>query len=128
MAHYAFLDENNIVIQVIPGVNENELIEGITPEQWYENFVGKKCVRTSYNTLGGIHLNGGTPFRKNYGGVGYYYDSIKDAFIPPRPEGDGHVLNEETCLWDSENPYPMDGKKYTWNNATNMWEETITPS
>ncbi len=125
MAHYAFLDENNIVVQVIPGIDEDQLIEGLSPEQWYENFMGKRCIRTSYNTIGGVHLNGGTPFRKNYGGVGYFYDETKDAFIPPKPEGEGYVLNQETLLWDSANPYPLDGKKYIWNGETNDWEEIV---
>ena len=75
MAHYAFLDENNIVTEVIVGVHENELIEGLEPEIWYGNFKGQKCVRTSYNSN----------VRYNYAGIGYVYDSEADAFIAPRP-------------------------------------------
>lgn len=76
MAHYAFLDENNIVTEVITGKDETELIDGLTPEEWYGNFRGQKCVRTSYSSS----------IRFNYAGVGYSYDPIDDAFIPPMPE------------------------------------------
>lgn len=96
MAHYAFLDENNLVTQVIVGKEEGE--EGIDWEVHYGNFQGQLCKRTSYNTLGGIHLNGGTPYRKNYAGIGYTYDEVRDAFIPPKPEG-SWILNEDTCTW-----------------------------
>jgi hypothetical protein len=92
MAHYAFLDENNIVTEVITGVDETELIEGLSPEEWYGNFRGQLCRRTSYNNN----------IRKNFAGIGYLYDPIRDAFIPPKPENiDGieFILNEETCLW-----------------------------
>ena len=92
MAHYAFLDELNIVTEVIVGIDENELIEGKSPEEWYGNFRGQKCVRTSYNNR----------IRKNYAGIGFYYDEVRDAFIPPRCH-DEAVLNEETCLWDCAN-------------------------
>ena len=91
MAHYAYLDENNIVTNVIVGKNEGE--NGIDWEQYY----GAK--RTSYNTLGGVHSLGGTPFRKNYAGIGYFYDLQRDAFIPPKPS-DEYVLNEQTCQWE----------------------------
>jgi len=89
MAHYAFLDENNTVTEVIAGIDETELIEGLDPETWYGNFRGKVCKRTSY------HGN----IRKNYAGVGYTYDPIRDAFIPPKPlEGDW-VLDNDACTW-----------------------------
>jgi hypothetical protein len=88
MAHYAFLDSNNVVTEVIVGIDETELIEGMTPETWYGNFKGQKCVRTSYN--GNI--------RKNYAGVGFSYDETKDAFIPPKPD-DAIGFDEEKCLW-----------------------------
>jgi hypothetical protein len=90
MAHYAFLDENNIVTEVIVGIDETELIEGLDPETWYGNFRGQKCVRTSYN--GNI--------RKNYAGIGFIYDETRDAFVEPNPEVDGYVLNEETLRWE----------------------------
>jgi len=89
MAHYAFLDENNVVTEVITGIDETELIEGLDTEIWYGNFRNQVCKRTSYN--GNI--------RKNYAGIGYTYDEIRDAFIPPKPEGKW-VLNEDTCKWD----------------------------
>jgi hypothetical protein len=82
MAHYAFLN-NNIVTEVIVGIDETELIEGLDPETWYGNFRGQKCVRTSYNA----RTNG---FRYNYAGIGYTYDVDADAFIAPRPNC-GHI-------------------------------------
>jgi hypothetical protein len=88
MAHYAFLDENNVVTQVIVGIDETELIEGLDPETWYGNFKDQTCKRTSYN--GNI--------RFNYAGIGYTYDEARDAFIAPEPEN--HLgLNEYTCQW-----------------------------
>ena len=97
MAHYAFLDDNNIVTEVIIGKNEDE--DGGNWEQRYGRFRGQACKRTSYNTFAGAHLDGGEPFRKNYAGIGYFYDEKRDAFIPPRPSPDA-VLNEDTCQWE----------------------------
>ncbi len=91
MAHYAFLDNNNIVTEVITGIDETELIEGLDPETWYGNFRGQVCKRTSYNGK----------IRKNYAGVGFTYDSQRDAFIPPKPEGN-YILNEQLCVWELE--------------------------
>ena len=88
MAHYAFLDENNIVTEVIPGIDETELIEGLNTETWYGNFRNQVCKRTSY------HGN----IRKNYAGVGYTYDATRDAFISPKPE-DATAFDEDTCRW-----------------------------
>ena len=88
MAHYAFLDENNTVTEVIVGIDETETIEGLDPELWYSNFRGQPCKRTSYNGK----------IRFNYAGIGYTYDSIRDAFISPEPEGN-LGLNESTCRW-----------------------------
>jgi hypothetical protein len=88
MAHYAFLDEDNFVNEVIVGIDENEFIEGLDPEVWYANFKGKKCLRTSYN--GNI--------RKNFAGVGYVYDEEKDAFIAPKPD-EAIGFDENTCQW-----------------------------
>ena len=112
MAHYAFLDENNIVTEVIVGKDETEIIDGLTPEQWYGNFRNQRCVRTSYN--GNI--------RKNYAGIGYTYDSIRDAFIPPKPY-DSWVLNEDTCNWEPPIAYPLDGLMYSWDESTLAWVE-----
>ena len=88
MAHYAFLNENNVVIEVIVGIDETELIEGLDPETWYGNFRKQKCKRTSYNGK----------IRKNYASIGYTYDAQRDAFIAPEPIG--HIgFNEQTCKW-----------------------------
>jgi hypothetical protein len=89
MAHYAFLNENNIVTEVIPGIDETELIEGLDTETWYGNFRGQVCKRTSYNGN----------YRKNYAGIDFYFDEVRNAFIPPKCH-EVAVLNEETCLWD----------------------------
>lgn len=88
MAHYAFLDENNIVTEVIVGIDETELIEGLDTETWYGNFRGQVCKRTSYNAK----------IRKNYAGIGMTYDAQRDAFIAPKPD-DAISLDEETCQW-----------------------------
>jgi hypothetical protein len=88
MAHYAFLDENNIVTEVIVGIDENEMIDDLSPEQWYGNFRNQVCVRTSFN---------GT-IRKNFAGIGFTYDPDRDAFISPELEGN-LGFDEETCRW-----------------------------
>jgi hypothetical protein len=118
MAHYAFLDENNIVTEVIVGKDEGE--DGVDWEQHYGAFRGQTCKRTSYNTHGGVHSSGGTPLRKNYAGIGYTYDAGRDAFIPPKPYP-SWLLNEDTCLWGSPVPYPGDGQIYTWDEDTTSW-------
>ena len=119
MAHYAFLDNNNIVTEVIVGKDEGE--ENTDWEVHYGNFRGQVCKRTSYNTSGGQHNNGGIPYRKNYAGIGYSYDLIRDAFIPQKPYT-SFILNEETCLWEAPVPYPTDGERYTWNEETISWD------
>ncbi len=123
MAHYAFLDENNIVTEVIVGKDENE--DGVDWEVAYGNFRNQVCKRTSYNTHGGVHTFGGVPFRKNYAGLGYTYDATRDAFIPPNSYP-SWSLNEDTCLWEPPVPYPTDGKRYTWNEETQSWVEQNT--
>jgi len=123
MAHYAFLDENNIVTEVIVGRDEWEVVDGITDwEQAYSEVRNQPCKRTSYNTVGGVNTVGGTAFRKNYAGVGYFYDQSRDAFIAPKPYL-SWVLNEETCVWNPPVPYPTDDNLYTWNEATVSWDE-----
>lgn len=112
MAHYAFLDKNNMVVEVIAGVDETELIEGLDPETWYGKFRKKTCKRTSYN--GNI--------RKNFAGVGFTYDSERDAFIAPKPF-DSWELDEETCRWFAPVAHPNDGKLYQWNEDSLAWEE-----
>ncbi len=100
MAHYAFLDENNMVTEVIVGNNESIDTDW---EIYYGNIRSQICKRTSYNTVGGVHNSGGVPYRKNYAGVGYMFredvNSPEGAFVPPCP-GDDHVLNENTGLWE----------------------------
>lgn len=111
MAHYAFMNENSTVTEVIVGIDENELIEGKDPETWYAEFRGQTCKRTSYN--GNI--------RKNYAGIGFTYDKERDAFIPPKPFN-SWTLNEETCQWESPTAYPTDGFTYVWNENKLEWE------
>jgi hypothetical protein len=111
MAHYAFLD-NNLVIEVIVGIDETELIEGKTPEEWYSEFRGLPCVRTSYNGK----------IRKNYAGIGFTYDSVRDAFIAPKPFT-SWLLNEESCLWEAPITHPSDGKEYLWDEENLSWLE-----
>ena len=106
MAHYAFIDENYIVTEVIVGKDESNY----DWEQHYGNFRGQLCKRTSY------HGN----IRKNYAGVGYSYDQNRDAFIPPQPFA-SWLLNETTCLWDAPIPMPTDGKVYSWDESQGNW-------
>jgi hypothetical protein len=121
MAHYAFLDDNNIVTEVIVGKDESETHPDVTDwETHYGEIRGQVCKRTSYNTGGGVHAHGGTPFRKNYAGIGDSYDAVRDAFIAPKPFN-SWVLNEETCLWESPTPYPVDENSYTWDEDTTSW-------
>ena len=112
MAHYAFLDENNIVTEVITGRDENEVVDGITDwEQAYGEIRGQVCKRTSYS--GSI--------RFNYAGIGYSYDADRDAFIPPKPFA-SWLLNEESCLWEAPVAHPGDGGMYSWNEETQEWD------
>ena len=119
MAHYAFLNANNVVTEVITGIDETELIEGLLPETWYGNFRGQVCKRTSYNTSGGLHSGGGTPFRKNYAGVGYTYDAVRNAFISLKPYP-SWVFNEASCMWIAPVPRPSTGE-WRWDEATVSW-------
>lgn len=116
MAHYAYLDENNIVTHVIVGRDEDDLVEGVS--DWEEYYGAKRC---SYNTYGGEHHYGGTPFRKNYPGIGFKYDEERDAFIAPQPYA-SWTLDEQTCLWEPPIPYPDDGI-YTWNEDSQSWDK-----
>ncbi len=118
MAHYAFLDENNVVTEVIPGKDEGD--GGMDWEQHYGDVRGQICKRTSYNTIGGVHTGGGAPFRKNYAGIGYTYDAQLDAFIPPQPFA-SWVLNDQTCLWEAPVSMPNDGQSYVWDEQTTSW-------
>ena len=118
MAHYAFLNEDNIVTEVIVGKDEGE--DGVDWEQWYENFRGQVCKRTSYNTIGNKHLNGGTPFRKNYAGIGYTYRADIDAFVAPKPFP-SWILNAN-AQWEAPVAMPTDGQMYSWDEATTSWK------
>ena len=112
MAHFAKVN-NGIVEQVIVAEPEffNTFVDS-SPGQW---------IQTSYNTYGGVHKLGGTPLRKNFAGIGYTYDAIRDAFIPPKPYA-SWTFNEDTCLWDPPTPYPDDGPEYLWNESTTSWD------
>jgi len=126
MAHYAFLDDQNIVTEVIVGIDE---VTDTNWEQWYGNFRGQVCKRTSYNTRGGVHYDPNTnqpsadqskAYRKNYAGIGYSYDATLDAFIPPQPYP-SWTLDTDTCNWQAPVPYPNDGHIYEWDEATQQW-------
>jgi hypothetical protein len=117
LAHFAKLDENNVVTFVTVGRQEDDGKEAELCAR-----TGDVYKQTSYNTHGGVHALGGTPLRKNYAGIGYTYDAGRDAFIPPKPYA-SWVLNETTCLWDAPVAYPDDGKRYSWDEATTSWVE-----
>tara|TARA_B100001059_G_scaffold87248_1_gene85453 strand:- start:819 stop:1190 length:372 start_codon:yes stop_codon:yes gene_type:complete len=119
MAHYAFLDMANVVTEIIVGRDEGDT--NINWELKYQDVRKQVCKRTSYNTIGGVHKNEGTPFRKNYAGIGYTYDETRDAFIPPKPYA-SWILNEDSCLWGAPVEYPTDGEKYNWNEETQTWD------
>jgi len=118
MAHFAEIDENNVVIQVIVVSNDELLFDGIESESKGINFCkslfGGTWVQTSYNNK----------IRKNFAGIGFTYDKNRDAFIPPKPYH-SWILNEDTCKWEAPIPYPTDGKLYEWNEADQKWDETI---
>ena len=113
MAHYAFLDTNNVVTEVIVGIDETELIEGLDPETWYGNFRNKVCKRTSYN--GNI--------RKQYAGIGYTYDPVNDVFICPQPYPSWTL--DENFDWQPPTPMPTDGKEYAWFEPNRVWIELV---
>jgi hypothetical protein len=122
MAHFAQIDENNVVVQVlvVPDAEEHRGQEFLADDLG----LGGTWKKTSYNTQGGVHANGGTPYRKNYAGIGYTFDAARDAFIPPKPqEFNSWVLNDDTCQWQAPVPYPTDGKMYTWDEASTSWVE-----
>ena len=120
MSHFAQIDENNIVTQVL--VIEQDVIDtGLfgDPASW---------IQTSYNTRAGVHTLGGTPLRKNYAGIGYTYEASRDAFIPPKPYASWN-LNEDTCLWEAPTPMPVEeGKIFVWNEDTTSWVEFTPPT
>lgn len=130
MAHFAKLDQNNVVIFVTVGRDEDN-----GKEDQLTARTGDVYKQTSYNTRGGVYYDPTTnqpgtdqtkAFRKNYAGLGYTYDYDRDAFIPPKPFN-SWVLNETSCLWEAPVPMPTDGKRYTWNEETVSWDELQTP-
>ena len=113
MSHFAEIDANGTVLRVI--VAEQDFINtGAVgdPARW---------IQTSYNTSGGVHRLGGTPLRMNYAGIGYTYDRIRDAFVPPQPFA-SWTLDETTCLWTAPAPRPQDDKVYYWDEASLTWQ------
>ena len=122
MAHFAKLGVGNIVETVHVVSNDIATTEQAGVD-FLNNFYNTRDVwkQTSYNTKAGVHLNGGTPFRKNYAGVGYSYDPQRDAFIEPKPF-DSWTLNETTCLWEAPVALPDTENRYNWNEATTSWD------
>ena len=118
MAHYAFLDNSNIVTEVIIGKNENDG-DG-NWETYYGNIRGKVCKRTSYNTLNNLHKEGGTPFRGNFAGINYTYDETNDVFISPKPYP-SWILDTSIWNWKAPVEMPTDGL-YVWNETTTSWD------
>jgi hypothetical protein len=130
MSSWAEIGENNVVIRVTVG-NNDEPDEGYS---WLIGNLGGHWVKTSYNTFGGVHYTTDEEgnrvpsedqtkaLRFNYAGIGFTYDEDRDAFIPPKPF-ESWVLNNYTCLWEAPEPYPTDGESYTWNEATEAWEQ-----
>ena len=119
MAHYAHIT-NGVVDNVIV-IDAETLALGHwgDPSEW---------IQTSYNTQGGVHTQGGTPLRKNYAGIGYTYDSVRDAFYAPQPYP-SWTLNEDTCRWDAPTPMPVEEDKiFTWDEATTSWIEFVPPT
>ena len=116
MGHYAKLNAENIVVFVTVSRNEDD-----EKELEISARTGDTYRRTSYNTYGGVHQLGGVPFRKNYAGIGYAYDTVRDAFISPKPYP-SWVLGEATCLWDAPVPRPATGE-WRWDEATLSWIE-----
>ena len=110
MAHYAFLDQNNIVTEVIVGIDETQIIEGLDTETWYSNFRKKTCKRTSYNSK----------IRGTFAGVGFTYNEEENIFICPQPYPS---WNRVGSFWESPKPYPQDGKRYEWNETEGDWIE-----
>jgi hypothetical protein len=127
MASFAKIGLNNKVIEVLSVVNEvlhdsNGIEQEVNGIDFLTKLTGYPLWKqTSYNTVGGVHNNGGTPFRKNHAGIGYTYDEDRDAFIPPKPYN-SWILNEDTCNWKSPIAYPQDSNEYKWNEQNQSWD------
>jgi len=119
MAHYAFLNDDDVVTEVITGIDETELIDGLTPEVWYSNFKGQRCLRTSYN---------GT-IRANYAGIGFKYDKDFDVFISPKPYP-SWKLNYTTFKWEAPiaQPNEVEGYWWKWSEINKEWIQVVIPS
>ena len=113
MAHFAKVLDGKVINVIVAELEFFETFVDSSPGEW---------IQTSYNTRGGVHANGGTPLRKNYAGIGFTYDRVRDAFIPPKPFA-SWTLNNETCLWQAPVPMPNDGKNYEWIESTTSWNE-----
>lgn len=113
MAHYAKVENGIVTHVVVVGEEYLDEFKQMNPGTW---------VQTSYNTFAGQHALGGTPLRKNFAGVGYLYDEVRDAFIPQRVFS-SWVLNEDTCQWEPPIPYPTDGGNYVWNELERCWHQ-----
>src|SRR6056300_1370968 len=122
MAHFAKIGIGNVIERVEVVSNDVAITEQAGVD-FLNNLYGTNDIwkQTSYNTIGGEHKIGGTPFRKNYTGVGFKYDQYKDAFIPPKPFN-SWILNETTCLWEAPVVYPTDGQVYNWNETNQSWD------
>lgn len=121
MAHYAFINNKNIVVEVIAGRDENEVVNDVSDwEDYYSSQrEGLRAVRTSYNTFGNQHKHGGKPFRGNYAGFGFTYDETLDVFLAPKPYP-SWVLNEQTFLWEAPKPFPGEGF-WVWDESSLDW-------
>lgn len=128
MAHYAFINDNNIVTEVIVGIDEDAKddlpSEFDSWEAFYADFRGQTCKRTSYNTIANAHNDSGTAYRGNYAGIGYTYDTSNDVFIAPKPYA-SWTLDESTWTYEAPEAYPDDGKDYIWNENKTEWEEVV---
>jgi hypothetical protein len=120
MAHFAEIDGEGTVLRVLVVADDQEA----RGQEFLADDLGLGGTwkKTSYNTAGGVHANGGTPYRKNYAGIGFKYDAVKDAFIPPKPFA-SWTLDVETCLWNAPTPMPTDDKLYVWDEPTTSWKE-----
>tara|TARA_R100001163_G_C5058368_1_gene194978 strand:+ start:103 stop:486 length:384 start_codon:yes stop_codon:yes gene_type:complete len=123
MAHFCKLGVGNIVEQIVVVSNDVATTEQAGVEFLHNLYENDRVVwkQTSYNTYGGQHKLGGTPFRKNYAGIGYTYDQQRDAFIEPKVFN-SWILNEETCIWEAPVARPEDGQDYIWNEETQQWD------
>jgi hypothetical protein len=131
MAHFAKIDENNTVTQVlvVPDEQEHRGQEYLADDL----MLGGRWIQTSYNTVAGVHYgpdwvpDGKPGLRKNYAGIGYYYDEQRDAFIPPAPIDYTFVLDEDKCIWVPPSSYPSDGDAYVWDVTLHQWIRVPRP-